>query len=361
MGCPKGDLPMKKNISPLSSIQETENSTQELSSSPENPEKIARRYFRSLSLRYFTGTLFILVLSLLWFPLITRIPFIRIETADAVFLYSSLPLYLIAMPFMIFLIQRIPAVSLPKHSMTFFQWIQSFFMCYAMMYLSNLAGLFCTWIIGLLKGSGVENSILTTIDGVNPLPAFFVMVLCAPVFEELIFRKLLIDRTVKYGEGISILFSALFFGLFHGNLNQFAYAFTLGAFFAFIYVKTGKILYTIFLHMVVNFLGSIAGILLLRLPVYKELSDFSGNIASLLPLFQSHTGEFLILGLYSLMIFTFFITGIICLAVNARKMKLKAGETSLSKSALFRAAFLNIGTILFSLSWIIQIILQLLL
>ena len=67
----------------------------------------------------------------------------------------------------------------------------------------------------------------------------FIMVLCAPVAEELIFRKLLIDRLTQYGEGVAVLFSGLMFGLFHGNLNQFVYAFVLGLCFGFIYVKTG--------------------------------------------------------------------------------------------------------------------------
>ena len=46
-----------------------------------------------------------------------------------------------------------------------------------------------------------------------------------------------------------MLFSGLMFGLFHGNLNQFVYAFVLGLCFGFIYVKTGNIRYTIGLHM----------------------------------------------------------------------------------------------------------------
>jgi len=42
----------------------------------------------------------------------------------------------------------------------------------------------------------------------------------APVCEELIFRKMLVTRALKYGEGVAILLSGLVFGLFHGDLNQ---------------------------------------------------------------------------------------------------------------------------------------------
>ena len=54
---------------------------------------------------------------------------------------------------------------------------------------------------------------------------FLYMVICAPILEEYIFRKLIVDRTVKYGQGVAVVLSGLMFGLFHGNLNQFAYAF----------------------------------------------------------------------------------------------------------------------------------------
>ena len=81
--------------------------------------------------------------------------------------------------------------------------------------------------------------------------------ICAPVFEEFIFRKLLIDRTVQYGEFFAIFLSGIFFGLFHGNFAQFFFATALGFFFAFIYVKTGNVWYTVALHMVINMTSSV--------------------------------------------------------------------------------------------------------
>ena len=55
----------------------------------------------------------------------------------------------------------------------------------------------------------------------NMMVTFLYMVICAPILEEYIFRKLIVDRTVKYGQGVAIVLSGLMFGLFHGNLNQF--------------------------------------------------------------------------------------------------------------------------------------------
>ena len=58
----------------------------------------------------------------------------------------------------------------------------------------------------------------------------------APVVEEFIFRKFLIDRVYRYGEWVAILTSGLMFGLFHENLAQFFFATLIGCFFAFFYI-----------------------------------------------------------------------------------------------------------------------------
>ena len=82
-------------------------------------------------------------------------------------------------------------------------------------------------------------------------------VLLAPIVEELVFRKLFCDRLLPLGEGYAILLSSVIFGLVHGNFYQFFYAFFVGLVFSTIYVKTGRIRYTVIYHMIVNFLGGV--------------------------------------------------------------------------------------------------------
>lgn len=69
------------------------------------------------------------------------------------------------------------------------------------------------------------------------------------------------------------------FGAFHLNLYQFFYAFFLGAVFGYIYVKTGRLRYTIALHATVNFLGGVAVPALLRkiLPFLERLEQGAFN------------------------------------------------------------------------------------
>lgn len=104
--------------------------------------------------------------------------------------------------------------------------------------ISNLIGHFITMFIGMLKGSMISNNIVDITSGLSPSTNALLMVLLAPFAEGILSRKLLIVRTLKYGEGIAIFFSGLMFGLFHGNLKQFAYALTIGIFLEFVYLKT---------------------------------------------------------------------------------------------------------------------------
>lgn len=82
----------------------------------------------------------------------------------------------------------------------------------------------------------------------------------APIIEELIFRKFLIDKISHRGEGLACLISAMLFGLVHGNLGQFFLAFFLGMLFAIIYTKTRNILYTMLLHFMINTFASLTEI-----------------------------------------------------------------------------------------------------
>lgn len=324
--------------------------------------KPIRHHFNRLGLIYFLGTLLIFGAQYAGSFLLGKLTFIDAYRTDAWFIAPMLPMYLVSMPLMIFLIRRVPAVPVEKHTMTFRQWLTAFFMCYAIVYLSNLVGSGLAFVIGMVKGSPVNNTLTDIVTDTNPWTTVFFMVLCAPFFEELIFRKLLIDRTVKYGEKTALLFSGIFFGLFHGNLNQFAYAFMLGLFWGFIYIKTGKVLYSICMHMIVNFLGSVVSIFLLDSIDYMGLTaaSASGDTAALMDVFSENLPGLMLFGLYGLAVIGFVLAGIICLAVNFKKIKLRPTDSPIPDRKLFSAAFLNVGVIFFVLFWILQIVIQLL-
>ncbi len=128
--------------------------------------------------------------------------------------------------------------------------------------------------LGLLYGGSMLTHLLLsgtdTTDYANqfveeqPLWAALVFtVVLAPVFEELIFRKVLLDRLLYLGDWSALLLSSLFFGLFHTNLYQFLYALLVGLVLGYIRIMTGRMVCNIALHMGINLLG---GVLVGRIP-----------------------------------------------------------------------------------------------
>ena len=80
--------------------------------------------------------------------------------------------------------------------------------------------------------------------------------IAAPIAEEVIFRGLIFKRMrERYNRWPSIIISSVIFGLIHGNLIQFIYAFILGVLMAYTYEKFGSIWAPIIFHVIANMLS----------------------------------------------------------------------------------------------------------
>ena len=78
--------------------------------------------------------------------------------------------------------------------------------------------------VGLSAVTSLENAS----GAANSVSMFLYASLFAPVFEEILFRGLILRNMMPYGKKIAILGSAFLFGIFHGNLLQSPYAFACG-------------------------------------------------------------------------------------------------------------------------------------
>ena len=123
-------------------------------------------------------------------------------------------------------------------------------------FFGNLLG---KYLSALLSSGKAENHISDIVGSMNPFVIFMTVVL-APVFEELIFRKFIMDRISQYGEFAAILFSSLCFAVFHMNLYQFFYTFGFGVVLGYLYVRTGRILFAIITHSLFNLNGSVISV-----------------------------------------------------------------------------------------------------
>jgi membrane protease YdiL (CAAX protease family) len=246
----------------------------------------------------------------------------------------SLTLLLTDVPNMIFLlvfwlvIRRIPKSDWQKETMSFKSLLQVFVMMYAVSMVFHLIGLSISQaapaggteqldMINQMVSSGIPTGIMMT-------------VIIAPVLEELIFRKLMLDRIRNYGEKTAIVFSALCFGLFHQNLTQFLFAFSVGLFLGYVYCKTGKVIYTMIMHALLNLVSS--------------------SIMLLLPQLTNGTGGMVILAVMAVVIVALFIMGFVQLIRHLRKKDLRLDNsmiTAIPSGEVVKTVYLNPCVMLF--------------
>lgn len=308
-------------------------------------------------------TIFSAAITVLQLIIVNVVHLVKPEvlTTEVQILISTVILYVLGMLILPIGFQKaqVPVTVLQKKHMTIGAFFKALFMSYSLLIITNLIGTLITTMIGILKGSPIINPVEEIALNMDLPFLILFTVIGAPIFEELFFRKFLVDRTAQYGEGVSVVISGLMFGMFHGNLSQFPYAFALGAFFAYIYIRTGKIGYTILMHAVINFVGSIVGSLILK---YIDLSVYEGILTStsIEEIFaaltmENMTGVFILL-VYEMVIMTFVVIGIILWILEFKKFFFKPAEQDIPKGRCFEASICNKGMLVYIGFWLIMII-----
>lgn len=85
---------------------------------------------------------------------------------------------------------------------------------------------------------------------------FLVVVVVSPIFEEIIFRALVLGGLKKIIPFVfANMIQAALFGVWHGNIVQAVYAFILGLFIGTVMLLCGSFVYCIVLHMSINLSG----------------------------------------------------------------------------------------------------------
>lgn len=326
--------------------------------------KMARKHFSRLGGMFILGTVIIYAVQLIPTAIVRIFRPEWLQDGNISLSLSMVPMYLIGMPALIALVKTIPTENVEKRKMKWWQFLVAVLMCFGLVYASNLIGTAVSTVISILKGSAVQNTILDVVTSISTVFVILYMVICAPFMEEYVFRKLIVERTIKYGQGVAVVVSGLMFGLFHGNLNQFVYAFTLGCFLAFIYVKTGKLKITIAMHMMINFMGSVVSLKLIEMidiDRYLEIVANGMDMDVLMAYMSENATGWILYMLFVLFmigtILTALVMFIVCFAT--KRITFDRGAVVIPKGRRFHTVILNAGMLIYCIFWIVMIIVQL--
>ena len=259
------------------------------------------------------------------------------------FAIAMAPTYVVGYPLVKYFMDKREKKEIEKRKLKFSDFL--IFLCISECFLivGSLIGNYVNELISAATGLEISNPVGDILSNSVLWVNIIVAGIIGPIFEELLFRKLLIDNLAKYGEGLAITVSGFAFGLFHGNFTQFFYATMIGLLFGYIYVRTGRLRYTIILHMMIN-LGST-----LITPVYNMLdmdlidssesyAEIGRKILSMPPEeLWSFAWPILILAVYVIGTYGMGIAGLILYLVKRKRMFINPVENEIYQGYRFRA------------------------
>ncbi len=275
------------------------------------------------------------------------------ETTLFLNLVTPISLYLFALPFLLIILSGSEACAPEKRNFSFGEFAVFLIISFGVMYIGSYISSFVMDFISELAGYDYGNALTGIIDNDNLWITAIFTVIVAPIGEELVFRKLVIDRTHRYGTVISVGLSALMFGLMHGNFYQFFYAFGIGLILGYIYYTTGKVYITMIIHAIVNFVGSILSSLLTPSIEALEALD-PADTEALMSFVSENAVAIIFMAIFSLFIYAAMFCAVILPIIFRKKIKIDRGEAAIPRGRILPVVLLNTGVVVMLVVYILE-------
>ncbi len=315
-------------------------------------EEGAKRYFSTVGTAVFALVLLSQLGAVILASVIAMLVPAWLESAFVSGLLSIVPLYGVGFPVFYAILCRLPRDTVQPEKMGGKSFFGGLCVSIAAMMAGNYLSQFLILFFEQAAGRSLQDPVAAATSGTAWWINLIFMGLLAPVLEELVFRKILCDRLLPLGEGYTVVLSAAIFGLAHGNFFQFFYAFALGLLFALVYVKTGRIRYTIAYHAIINITGGVlAPWLLDRLaPLLEEemlehMMELSGagNMEALSELMLPYSLPMTILGAYEIFLIGGSIAGYVFFFKGRKQIRLEPGLLPPPRKGRIANIFCNVG------------------
>lgn len=267
-------------------------------------------------------------------------------------------LYGCAFPVFYLILRRLPKIRPVREKQSFRFLITSLCICFCFTAIGNYLSGYMVALFESLSGSQLINPVTESMESTPLWGTLLFTVVLAPIMEELVFRKILCDRLLPLGESYAIVLSAALFALAHGNFYQIFYAFLIGACLGYVYVKSGKIGYSIAFHLIINLVFGFLPTLLSGMMDMNALNELMEQMAAggneqalmeqMMALLEANPWPLFLLAQLSLLQYGGIIAGTILLIVCLVKKRISLEEGLLPPPSDARVSpiFLNSGVAL---------------
>ncbi|MCR5771461.1 MAG: CPBP family intramembrane metalloprotease [Butyrivibrio sp.] len=249
--------------------------------------------------------------------------------------------FLFVLPLNYAVLRKLPKFKIDQKRLGIKNFLTCACVAFSLEILANIFTIALMYTANMVTGIQTGNPLVDRLSSMSLFSHILIVCIIAPIYEELMFRKILLDRVAHYGEVTAMLLSGVMFGLAHGNIYQFFYTALGGCFYAFVYLRTGKIKYTIFLHMLNNSFSTIIwGIRLLL---------NGGNI----------TVAYACTMAFGVLAIVITILGIVLMVRNKDKFVFEHHKEEFDVGYRFTTLIVNAGMMVYLLFWIGQTVLTL--
>lgn len=165
---------------------------------------------------------------------------------------SYIGMYLIGVPLLLWLTRQMSRATLSKKaSPTAKEWLRLSILAIGASSFINLS-----FNVLFMQFTGKNGNVAgESISQLGLIQNLVIVVILAPIIEELLFRQLFYKLLASFGKKNFIIVSSVCFGLFHQNISQSLYATVLGIVLGGLLWQTGNILYPILFHIMFNFIS----------------------------------------------------------------------------------------------------------
>lgn len=304
-----------------------------------------KKFFSKIGTNYLILGILSIILQIILVNIIHATNPTYIENINILTGLSSLCNYILPFPIFYWLMKKLKSQKIEKNSVGIKTFITYIAITVTLMWIGNIIGLVITNLLSGAIQSEIANPVQELINSNDIIINLVIISIIAPIFEEIFFRKFLIDRSIRYGARVSIILSATLFAFFHGNLNQFFYAFLMGGFFAYVYIKTGKITYTIILHAIINLMGSVVS-LIIQNSIYNLQNSMNMMDLAIILIYLLVLSILLLIGILGLM--------------QYKKAKFNGEKTEINLKYPYNTMFVNYGMLFFIGFYVFEMIRQVL-
>lgn len=268
------------------------------------------------------------------------------QSTVATTVFSNVAYYICAFPVLYLIFTHVKQSQWKKTGISFGGWLIFLAVALGLMYIGGYLGNGVMGIFSALFGKNYANGLNSLAEGGSIWVVALVTVVIAPLGEEFIYRKLIIDRTAKYGCLLSVILSSTVFALAHGNFYQLFYAFMVGLVLGYLYYRTGNFLLNFALHAFLNLWGGVIPMLLQdklleMVDQAEKLAESSGDNG--LAFLAEYGGIFSVAMAVVVIQFASIAAAIVLPIVLRKRITYPSAEISIPRGKVATTVILNIG------------------